>query len=64
MSVDSTKSSFESSPSGSIMEKFLKGKRGDTTLKEEGLIKTEILRLVVNLSSAVTSKTHQQALRR
>ncbi len=51
--------------SGSILEKFIKVKRGEAiTPKEQSLIKHEILRLVVNLSSAVTSKSHQQSLRR
>ena len=55
----------ETPPSGSVLEKLLKGKRGEAiTTKEKGLIKREILRLVVNLSSAVTSKSHQQSLRR
>ena len=55
----------EKSSSGSILEKFVKGKRGDAiTPREQNLIKHEILRLVVNLSSAVTSKSHQQSLRR
>jgi hypothetical protein len=56
----------EISSSGSILEKFVKGKRGGDaiTLKEQSLIKHEVLRLVVNLSSAVTSKSHQQSLRR
>ena len=55
----------ETFSSGSVLEKFLKGKRGDAiTSKERSLIKREILRLVVNLSSAVTSKSHQQSLRR
>ena len=55
----------ETSQSGTVLEKFLKGKRGDPiTPKEQSLIKREILRLVVNLSSAVTSKSHQQSLRR
>lgn len=52
--------------SAGILEKFVKGKRSDTVLtpKEHDLIKREILRLVVSLSSAVTSKSHQQSLRR
>lgn len=55
----------ETPPSGSVLEKLLKGKRGEAiTAKERSLIKREILRLVVNLSSAVTSKSHQQSLRR
>ncbi|XP_028405356.1 rapamycin-insensitive companion of mTOR-like [Dendronephthya gigantea] len=54
----------ETPSSGSVLEKFLKGKRGEAiTSKERSLIKREILRLVVNLSSAVTSKSHQQSLR-
>lgn len=61
---ESTKILTESVSSGSILEKFLKGKRSDSiSPKEQGFIKKEILRLVVNLSSAVTSKSHQQSLR-
>ena len=51
--------------SGSILEKFLKGKQLDAvTGKDHALIKREILRLVMNLSSAVTSRSHQESLRR
>ena len=52
------------STSGNMLERLMKGKRGDViSAKEIGFVKREILRLIVNLSSAVTSKSHQQSLR-
>lgn len=61
----SKRKSQTTSFSGSILEKFLKGKQLDAvTGKDNALIKREILRLVMNLSSAVTSRSHQESLRR